>query len=74
MRPVYTPPFGETLLAAAALAAARLAHNRSAEELAVLSAFFCTLGDGLALVAARRTMDEACKSSVNPIDNATEIA
>ena len=57
MRPVYTPPSGETLLAAAAL-----------------SAFFCTLGDGLALVAARRTMDEACKSSVNPIDNATEIA
>ena len=73
MRPVYTPPSGETLLAAA-LAAARLAHNRSAEELAVLSAFFCTLGDGLALVAARRTMDDACKSSVNPIDNGEEIA
>lgn len=73
MRPVYTPPSGETLLAAAALAA-RLAHNRSAEELAVLSAFFCTLGDGLALVAARRTMDDACKSSVNPIDNGEEIA
>ena len=44
MRPVYTPPSGETLLPAAALAAARLAHNRSAEELAVLSAFFCTRG------------------------------
>lgn len=74
MRPVYTPPSGETLLAAAALAAARLAHNRSAEELAVLSAFFCTLGDGLALIAARRDMDEACKASANPSDNAAEIA
>ena len=74
MRPVYTPPSGETLLAAAALAGAQLAKHRSAEELAVLSAFFCTLGDGLALIAARRTMDEACKASVNPIDNASEIA
>ncbi|WP_209342652.1 DUF6774 domain-containing protein [Flavonifractor sp. AGMB03687] len=74
MRPVYTPPSGETLLAAAALAGAQLAKNRSAEELAVLSAFFCTLGDGLALIAARRTMDEACKASVNPIDNGPEIA
>ena len=73
MRPVYTPPSGETLLAAA-LAGAQLAKNRSAEELAVLSAFFCTLGDGLALIAARRATDEACKSSVNPIDNASEIA
>lgn len=73
MRPVYTPPSGETLLAAA-LAGAQLAKNRSAEELAVLSAFFCTLGDGLALIAARRTMDEACKASVNPIDNGPEIA
>ena len=44
MRPVYTPPSGETLLAAAALAAARLAHNRSAEELAVLSAFSVSWG------------------------------
>ena len=74
MRPVYTPPSGETLLATATLAGAQLAKNRSAEELAVLSAFFCTLGDGLALIAARRAMDEACKSSVNPIDNASEIA
>ena len=71
---MYTPPSGETLLAAAALAAAQLAHGRSAEEIAVLSAFFCTLGDGLALIAARRTMDDTCKSSVNPIDNTTEIA
>ena len=74
MRPVYTPPSGETLLAAAALPGAQLPKNRSAEELAVLSAFFCTLGDGLALIAARRTMDEACKASVNPIDNGPEIA
>lgn len=74
MSPVYTPPSGETLLAAAALAAARLAQNRSAEEIAVLSSFFCTLGDGLALIAARRVMDDACKSSVNPVDNASEIA
>ena len=74
MMPVYTPPSGETLLAAAALVGAQLAKNRSAEELAVLSAFFCTLGDGLALIAARRTMDEACKASVNPIDNGPEIA
>lgn len=71
---MYTPPSGETLLAAAALTGAQLAKNRSAEEIAVLSAFFCTLGDGLALIAARRAMDEACKSSVKSIDNTSEIA
>lgn len=66
---MYTPPSGETLLAAAALAAAQLTQGRTAEEIAVLSAFFCTLGDALALIAARRAMEETRKSSVNPIDN-----
>lgn len=65
---MYTPPSGETLLAAAALAAAQLAQGRTAEEIAVLSAFFCTLGDGIALIAARREADP-CKTSVNSIDN-----
>ncbi len=64
---------GEVLLAAATLAAIQLTQGRFAEEAAVLSAFFCTLGDGIALIAARREM-QPCKSSVNPIDKDPEIA
>ena len=71
---MYTPPSGETLMAVAALAAIQFTQGRSAEEAAVLSTFFCTLGDGIALIAARRAWDTSCKSSVNPIDNTSEIA
>ena len=71
---MYTPPSGETLMAAAALAAIQLTQGRSAEEAAVLSAFFCTLGDGIALIAARRDIMDSCKSSVNSVDNPSEIA
>ena len=59
---MYTQPSGEALVAAAALAAVRLTQGRTAEEAAVLSAFFCTLGDSIALIASRRAQDGAAPS------------
>lgn len=71
---------GEALIALAALVSFQLSQGRSADELAVLAAFFSVLGDNLALIAARRVICEsgtarrmeACKNSVKPIDNAAE--
>ena len=49
---------GEALLALCTLLAIQLADGKTAEEAAVLAAFFTTLGDGIALIAARRTAGE----------------
>ena len=63
---------GELLLALAALVSIQLAQGRSEDEITLMAAFFEVLGDNLALIAARRVMDEGatsnCKESVNPID------
>ena len=69
---MYIPPSGEILMAAAALTAIRLTQGRSAEEAAVLSAFFCTLGDGIALIAARRALEPAGGGCENPIEPGRE--
>lgn len=45
---------GESLLALATLGAIQLSEGRTTDEIAVLAAFFTTLGDGMALIAARR--------------------
>lgn len=47
-------PSGEALAAAATLAAIQLAQGLTGEQAAVLAAFFTTLGDAVALIAAQR--------------------
>ena len=47
-------PSGEALLTLATATAIQLAAGKSADEAAVLGAFFATLGDALSLIAARR--------------------
>ena len=49
-----TAPPGEALVAAAALAAIRLAQGKTGEEAALLGAFFTLLGDNLALLSLNR--------------------
>lgn len=50
--PSRAGPSGETLAAAATLAAIQLTQGRTNEQAAVLAAFFTTLGDAIALIAA----------------------
>ena len=52
--PSRAGPSGETLAAAATLAAIQLTQGRTNEQAAVLAAFFTTLGDAIALIAAQR--------------------
>ena len=47
-------PAPGTLAAAATLAAIQLTQGRTNEQAAVLAAFFTTLGDAIALIAAQR--------------------
>lgn len=47
-------PSGEFLIIVAALVSFQLAQGRTADELAVIAAFFDILGDNLALLAATR--------------------
>lgn len=65
---------GETMLAVAALAAVQLTRGRSPEEMNLMAAFFTTLGDGIAVIAAGRAVDELRKSSVNSIDNTSAMS
>lgn len=51
-------PSGEALAAAATLAAIQLTQGRTNEQAAVLAAFFTTLGDAIALIAAQRAFLE----------------
>ena len=51
-------PSGETLAAAATLAAIQLTQGRTNEQAAVLAPFFTTLGDAIALIAAQRAARE----------------
>ena len=53
MRSRAGPP-GETLAPPATLAAIQLTQGRTNEQAAVLAAFFTTLGDAIALIAAQR--------------------
>ena len=65
---------GETMLAVAALAAVQLTRGRSPEEINLMAAFFTTLGDGIAVIAAGQAADAARKSSVNSIDNPSAMS
>lgn len=47
---------GEGLVLLAALVAFQLAQGRSADQLALIGAFFNVLGDDLTLMAAQRSM------------------
>lgn len=47
---------GEGLVLLATLVAFQLAQGRSADQLALIGAFFNVLGDDLALIAAQRSM------------------
>lgn len=53
---------GETLALLACLAAIRLADGLTAEQSGVLSAFFNTLGDNLALIAAQKAAQESTQT------------
>lgn len=53
--PSRNGPSGEALAAVATLAAIQLTRERTSEQAAVLAAFFTTLGDAIALIAAQRT-------------------
>lgn len=50
---------GESLALLACLAAIRLTDGVSAEQAGVLAAFFTTLGDNIALIAAQRAVQES---------------
>ena len=52
--PSRAGPSGETLAAAATLAAIQLTQGRTNEQAAVLPASFTTLGDAIALIPAQR--------------------
>ncbi len=65
---------GEAMLAVAALAAVQLTRGRSQEEINLMAAFFTTLGDGIAVIAAGREVDAARKSSVKSIDNSSPMS
>lgn len=58
-----TGPDGEALVALGMAAAIQLAQGHTAEELGVLAAFFSALGDNLALIAARRAVQEARRTA-----------
>lgn len=58
-----TGPDGEALVALGMAAAIQLAQGRTAEELGVLAAFFSALGDNLALIGARRVVQEARRTA-----------
>ena len=49
---------GPTLLLLAAVVSLQLSQGRSAEDLALMGAFFTVLGDNLALLAASSPADE----------------
>ena len=52
--PSRSGPSGEALAVAATLAAIQLSQGLTNEQAAVLAAFFTTLGDAIALIAAQR--------------------
>ena len=54
-------PAGEFLVLLAAAVAVCFAQGKNSEELGTMSAFFATLGDQLALIAAQRALD-ACSA------------
>lgn len=53
-------PSGEALTAAAVLAAIQLTQGRTSKQAAVLAAFFTTLGDAIALIAAQNAHRDGC--------------
>ena len=53
---------GELFVLIAALVSLQIAQGRSTDEIGLLSAFFTALGDNLALIATRRTQQEAASS------------
>lgn len=59
-------PDGEALVLVAAAVSIQMAQGRSDDELALLAAFFTSLGDNLALIVARRldaaALQERCKA------------
>lgn len=59
---------GEGLVLLAALVAFQLAQGRSADQLALIGAFFNVLGDDLTLMAAQRSMPACAPGSADASD------
>lgn len=54
-----TGPSGQCLLVLATLTALQLTQGRTAQESALMAAFFTALADGIALISVRQDEEEA---------------